>query len=160
MQRCAGNNVLVAHQTSQEPPALIAMIQSQVNLQHQLLAAQTTIARQDDLLARVGATLMKGAGMPLVSLTLPPTVAQTPMILGGAQPEGYVYICTNQGLTVWGHADIVQASLTDPACKPCADKKDCTEGCKRDFVCYQYSSEENQTHAECHHTLPGERRVH
>ena len=37
------------------------------------------------------------------------------MILGGAQPAGYVYIGTNQGQAIWGHADIVQASLTDPA---------------------------------------------
>ena len=56
--------------------------------------------------------------MSLTLLTAPPAVAQTPMILGGAQPEGYVYISTNQGLTVWGHADIVQASLTDPFGKP------------------------------------------
>ena len=28
--------------------------------------------------------------------------------------EGYVYVGTNQGLAIWGRADIVQASLTDP----------------------------------------------
>jgi hypothetical protein len=93
----------------------------------------------------------QGVAIATVSLTLPPTVAQTPMILGGAQPEGYVYICTNQGLTVWGHADIVQASLTDPACKPCADKKDCTEGCKRDFVLpVQFRREPNPCRVSSH----------
>jgi hypothetical protein len=60
-------NMLSMQEAMHEPHTLITTIQTQVNLQHQLLAAQTTIARQDDLLARVGATLMKGAGMPLVS---------------------------------------------------------------------------------------------
>ena len=35
------------------------------------------------------------------------------MILGGAQPAGYVYIGMNQGQAIWGHAYIVQASITD-----------------------------------------------
>ena len=69
------------------------------------------------LITTAGATMLQDAGMPLASLTAPPAVAlsQVPMILGGAQPEGYVYIGTNQGQAIWGHADIVQASLTDPA---------------------------------------------
>jgi hypothetical protein len=81
-----------------EPHTLIAAIQTQVSLQHQLLAAQATLARQDELISRVWAALPQGAGMHLASLTAPPAVAQAPMILGGAQPEGYVYIGTNQGL--------------------------------------------------------------
>jgi hypothetical protein len=40
------------------------------------------------------------------------------MILGVAQPEGYVYICTKQGLAIWGHTDIVQASMMDTTGKP------------------------------------------
>jgi hypothetical protein len=36
------------------------------------------------------------------------------MILSGEQPEGHVYIGTNQGRAIWGHADIVQASMTHP----------------------------------------------
>jgi hypothetical protein len=30
------------------------------------------------------------------------------------QPAGYVYIGTNQGQAIWGHADIVQASIWTP----------------------------------------------
>jgi hypothetical protein len=56
--------------------------------------------------------------MKLVSLTVPPTAAQAPMILGGAHLEGYVYICMNQGLAIWGHPDIVQASMTDTDREP------------------------------------------
>ena len=37
-----------------------------------------------------------------------------PMILGGEQPEGHVYIGTNQSRAIWGHADIEQASVTHP----------------------------------------------
>jgi hypothetical protein len=36
------------------------------------------------------------------------------MILGGQQPEGHVYIGTNQGRAIWGHAYIVQAWMTHP----------------------------------------------
>ena len=46
------------------------------------------------------------------------------MILGVAQPEGYVYIGTIQGETIWGHADIVQASMTNPDGQPRAGFSD------------------------------------
>jgi hypothetical protein len=36
------------------------------------------------------------------------------MILCGEQPEGHLYISMNQGRAIWGHADIVQASMTRP----------------------------------------------
>ena len=64
MHRSATLNMLSVQQTSQEHHALIAAIQNQVSLQHQLLAAQATLA-------------------PLASLTAQPAVAQVPMILGG-----------------------------------------------------------------------------
>jgi len=120
--------MISAQEASQEHHTLIAALQNQVRLQHQLLAAQATLARQDEMLTSAlgalgasspaGATMQQGAGMPLASLTAPPAVAQVPMILGGAQPEGYVYIGTNQGQVIWGRADIVQASLTDPDGQP------------------------------------------
>jgi hypothetical protein len=31
--------------------------------------------------------------------------------MGGAPPLGYVHVGQNQGLNIWGHADIVQASV-------------------------------------------------
>jgi hypothetical protein len=127
-RRSAPLNMISAQEASQEHHTLIAALQNQVRLQHQLLAAQATLARQDEMLTSAlgalgasspaGATMQQGAGMPLASLTAPPAVAQVPMILGGAQPEGYVYIGTNQGQVIWGRADIVQASLTDPDGQP------------------------------------------
>ena len=37
---------------------------------------------------------------------------KSPLIVGGAQPEGYLYVGLNQGTTVLGHVDIVAASIT------------------------------------------------
>ena len=42
-------------------------------------------------------------------------VAKEPMILDCVQLEGYAYISMNQGLAIWGHPDIVQASMTATA---------------------------------------------
>ena len=40
----------------------------------------------------------------------PPT---EPLIMGGAQPAGYVFIGTHpEGFAVWGRPDIVQDSIT------------------------------------------------
>ena len=44
----------------------------------------------------------------------PSTVTSTPkssLIIGGAQPEGYLCVGLNHGLSVWGHADIVATSI-------------------------------------------------
>jgi len=32
--------------------------------------------------------------------------------VGGSQPAGYVYVGSNQGLAVWGHADLVATSAS------------------------------------------------
>jgi hypothetical protein len=50
--RSAPLNMLSVQAASQEPHTLIAALQNQVSLQHQLLAAQATLARQDELLSR------------------------------------------------------------------------------------------------------------
>ena len=76
MQRSAPLNMFSAQEVTQEHHTLIAAIQNQVSLQQQLLAAQATFARQDEMRERT------------------------------------------QGLAIWGRADIVQASLTDPAGQP------------------------------------------
>jgi hypothetical protein len=36
------------------------------------------------------------------------------MILGGEQPEGHVYIGTNQRRAIWDHTNIVQVLMTHP----------------------------------------------
>jgi hypothetical protein len=109
--------MLSVQEVMQEHHTLIATLQNQVSLQQHLLSAQATFARQDQILTSAPGAL--GApSQPLTSLTAPPAVAQAPMIVGDVQPEGYVYISMNQGLAIWGHPDIVQASLTDTVGKP------------------------------------------
>ena len=63
----------------------------------------------------VGAGMELGAATSLAQMAVPVpgTTTQATLIMGGAQPEGYVYVGLNQGLSVWGHTDIVTASVTD-----------------------------------------------
>ncbi len=37
------------------------------------------------------------------------------MIVGGSQPEGYVFIGSNQDRTIWGSMDTVALSMMDAA---------------------------------------------
>ena len=54
------------------------------------------------------------AAMPVMQLaTAVPLPAQVPLIIGGAQPEGYIYVGTNGGLSRWEHAEVVAASVTE-----------------------------------------------
>jgi hypothetical protein len=47
VQRSAPLNMLSVQEASQEPHTLITSLQNQVSLQHQLLATQATLTRQD-----------------------------------------------------------------------------------------------------------------
>jgi hypothetical protein len=53
----------------------------------------------------------------LAQITAPVTSASvpTPLMLGGVQPEGYVYVGSNQGLAVWGREDIVATAAAAAA---------------------------------------------
>ena len=44
---------------------------------------------------------------------VPPPSTMPPLIVGGAQLIGYVYVGTNQGLSIWGQTDIVAVSIMD-----------------------------------------------
>ncbi len=70
------------------------------------------------LIAMLQTKLAFSISFPLVLLRVSPAVAQESMILGGVQQQVYVYICMNQGQTIWGHVDIVQVLMTDPAGQP------------------------------------------
>jgi hypothetical protein len=54
--------------------------------------------------------------MQLTQMSVPasPALVQVTLIFGGSQQAGYVYIGTNQGLALWGHADIVSTLVVDP----------------------------------------------
>ena len=79
-------NMLSLQEVMHKPHTVIAVLQTQVSLQHQLLATQATfVSRQDKLLSCVRADIPQGGGMPLASLTVSPAVAHAPMILGGVR---------------------------------------------------------------------------
>jgi hypothetical protein len=97
---------------------LIALIQGQVDLQHQLLAAQEGRIHQNDvkvaeLAPRVG--FMGGTGVSVYQLAVMGQQAERAqlLIMGGAQPPGYEFVGQNLGMVIWGHPDIVQASITN-----------------------------------------------
>ena len=54
-----------------------------------------------------------GASVSQLSAMGPLAVAALQLILGGAQPQGYVFMGQNLGVVIWGHPDIVQASITN-----------------------------------------------
>jgi hypothetical protein len=66
-----------------------------------------------DLAARVGFMGGPGASVSQLAVTGPPAEKTPPLIMGGAQPPGYAFVGQNQGLNIWGHSDIVQASITN-----------------------------------------------
>jgi hypothetical protein len=117
VQRGAGLNV-VGVQEEQHQSELIAVLWGQVDLQHQLMATQERCIQRNDvklaeLAARVG--FMGGHGVSVSQLSaMGPSAERTPsLIMGGAQPLGYVHVGQNQGLNIWGHSDIVHASITN-----------------------------------------------
>ena len=117
MQRGAGLNV-VGVQEEQHESELIAAIRGQVDLQHQLLAAQEGRIQQNDvkvaeLAARVGFMGGPGASVSQLSVTGPQAERTPQLIMGGAPPPGYAFVGQNLGMAIWGHPDIVQASITN-----------------------------------------------
>ena len=108
---------VVGVQEEQHQSELIAALRGQVDLQHQLMAAQEGRIQQNDvklaeLAARVG-FMGEGAGASVSQLSaMGPLAERTPpLIMGGAPPLGYVHVGQNQGVNIWGHADIVQAPI-------------------------------------------------
>ena len=57
------------------------------------------------------------AAAPLLQMAAP-MPAPAPLIIGGVQPEGYIYVGLNHGLSVWGRADVVAASVTELNSEP------------------------------------------
>jgi hypothetical protein len=50
-----------------------------------------------------------------ITAPVPSASVPTPLMLGGVQPEGYVYVGSNQGLAVWGREDIVATAAAAAA---------------------------------------------
>jgi hypothetical protein len=109
---------MVGVQEEQHENELIAALRGQVDLQHQLLAAQEGRIQQNDvkvaeLAARVG--FMGGTWASVSQLAVMGPLAERAqlLILGGTQPSGYAFAGQNLCMVIWGHPDIVQASITN-----------------------------------------------
>jgi hypothetical protein len=112
VQQDVGLNV-VGVQEEQHENELIAALRGQVDLQHQLLASTGRIHQKDVKVAEVAARVgFMGSVSPL-AVTGPPAERTPPLILGGAQPPGYAFVGRNLGMVIWGHPNIVQASITN-----------------------------------------------
>ena len=84
---------------------MLSLFQRQERVQEKLVEAQARLAQQD---SRVTAAGLTSDATSLAQMAAPST-PRAPLIIGGAQPEGYIYVGLNHGLSVWGHADVVAA---------------------------------------------------
>jgi hypothetical protein len=102
---------------AQEDP-LVASLQSQLALQHQLLAAHTRMDQQEDRLASLalayspaGAVLSQGVGPSVASLAVPRGSDLPALRVGGPEQPGYEYIGINHGVPIYGRQDVVKDSV-------------------------------------------------
>ena len=87
--------------------ALLSLFQRQERVQELLLAGHARLEQQD---ARFAAAELPNVVTPLAQMAAPPP-PRAPLIIGGAQPDEYIYVGLNQGQSVWAHADIIQVSV-------------------------------------------------
>jgi len=90
--------------------ALLSLFHKQERVQETLIEAQARLAQQED---KAAAAVVPSDASSLAQMAVhgAPSTPKAPLIFGGAQPEGYLYVGLNHGLSVWGHADIVAASI-------------------------------------------------
>ena len=87
--------------------AFLALFQRQERVQEKLLEAQARLEQQETRVASPGLT---NPAAPLAQLA-GPSSPRAPLIIGGAQPDEYIYVGLRHGQSVWAHTDIVQASV-------------------------------------------------
>ena len=93
--------------------ALLSLFQRQERVQELMLEAQARLAQQDARVAAAGHTGNDATSLAQMTLQAPPATHRAPLIVGGAQPDEYIYVGLNHGESVWAHADIVAASVGD-----------------------------------------------
>ena len=82
---------------------MLALIERQERVSEKLIEAQARLQQQD---AR-----MASRGVATLTTAAPPLSPRAPLLIGGEQPEGYQYVGLNSGVAIWGHSDIVSASV-------------------------------------------------
>ena len=72
---------------------------------------ETILQRLPPLTPPPGVPMAAGA---LAQMAVPTAAVEAaPLIMGGPPPVGYVYVGANQGLSIWGHNEIVAASIME-----------------------------------------------
>ena len=94
----------------QQDEAVLALLQRQERVQQKMIEVQARLAQAD-------AQGIEIPPAPLVQMAAQdPVPGPAPFLVTneGAQPAGYIYLGTNQGASIWGRADAVEASLREP----------------------------------------------
>ena len=96
----------------EQQAAEIADLRSQVAFQSLLLRDAGGLGGRPDQerVATAGGGVLGGAVAQMATTS---TVSTPPLIVGGPQPEGYVYVGGNHGRVVWGSLATVTASRMD-----------------------------------------------
>ena len=79
-------------------------------------AAEISKADIEDIHRRLdalGVPALSAASISQMATTVPALPSPTPLIMGGPQPEGYVYVGLSRGLPLWEHESTVAASFLD-----------------------------------------------
>ena len=94
----------------QQDEALLSLFHRHECVQENLIEAQARIAQQD---AKAAMAVLPSDASSLAQMAVhaAPSTPKSPLVVGGAQPEGYLCVGLNHGLSVWGHADIVATSI-------------------------------------------------
>ncbi len=115
------HNAHVQYGKQEQYEAEICELRNRVLLQHMLLrdSRAQEYARMDTGGGVPGgaAAQVGGAATSLTQMaTMPPTASTSPLIVGGPQPEGYLYVGRHHhGGDIWGSMDTVALSRMDDA---------------------------------------------
>jgi hypothetical protein len=89
--------------------AQMAVLNARVDCQDTMF--ETILQRLPPLTPLPGVPMAAGA---LAQMEVPTAAVEAaPLIMGGPPPVCYVYVGTNQGLSIWGHNEIVAASIME-----------------------------------------------
>jgi hypothetical protein len=112
----------VAPQQAPFPSAARGSATSTTTVLAQMAALNARIDRQDTMFETILHRLPQLTPLPgvpmaagaLAQMAVPTAAVEAaPLIMGGPPPVGYVYVGANQGLSIWGHNEIVAASIME-----------------------------------------------
>ena len=94
----------------QQDEEMLALFHRQERVQEKMIEAQARLAQQDAKGAMAGMS-SDAPSLAQMAVHASPSMPRAPLIAALTQPAGYIYVGHNEGAPVWGHADIVAASI-------------------------------------------------